>query len=82
MSSRHFFDELVQGFQLFFAGSFISYQVVAGTVVEQRPELPDEAVYAVDTVRIPGLGLFYRAEEHLIHTQRIPHRISLQSYRD
>ena len=38
---------------------------------EQSPELFQEAVYAVDTVRIPGLGLFYRAEEHLIHTQRI-----------
>lgn len=75
------FDELVQGFQLFFAGSFISYQVVAGTVVEQRPELPDEAVYAVDTVRIPGLDRSTgRGTSHTYAAY--PHRISLQSYRD
>lgn len=31
----------------------------------------DEAVHTVDTVRIPRLGLLYRTEEHLVHTQCI-----------
>ncbi len=47
------------------------YQIIVVCGVEQLPEFLDEAVYTVDTVRIPRFGLFYRAEEHFVHTKRV-----------
>ena len=67
--SRNLLDELVQRFQFLFVGGFIGYQIIIVTVVEQRPEFLDETVYTVDTVRIPGFGLFYGTEEHFVHTK-------------
>ena len=67
--SCNFLNEFMQGFQFFFSGRFIRYQIVVVTVVEQWPELLDETVYTVDTVRIPGFWLFYRTQEHFVHTK-------------
>jgi len=36
------------------------------------PELTDKAVYTVNTVRIPRLGLLNRTEEHFVHTKARP----------
>ena len=44
---------------LFQRSLFIDNEILA--VVEEFPELPEEAVHAVDSLRIPRLGLFDRA---------------------
>ena len=41
------------------------------SVLIEVPELAEETVTAIDTIRIPRLRLLYRTQEHLIETQGI-----------
>ena len=63
-------DELVQGLQLLLRGLLVRHQPLLA-VPEQAPELLQEAVYAVNALGIPGLGLLDGAQEHLVQTQGI-----------
>ena len=65
----HLLDKFVEAFQFFLRCRFVRHQIFIRAAVEQRPEFADKAVYTIDTVCIPGLGLFYRAEEHFVHTK-------------
>ena len=67
--SRHFLNQFVESLQFFLRCRFVLYQILVRAAVEQRPEFTDKAVYTVDTIRIPRFGLFYRAEEHFVHTK-------------
>ena len=61
----------MKALQFFFCCRFVRYQIFVRTAVEQRPEFTDKTVYTVDSVCIPWFGLFYRAEEHFVHTKCI-----------
>ena len=50
---------------------FVGQNQLPVAVEEQPPEPAQELMHAVDAVRIPRLVLFERAEEHLVHPQRI-----------
>ncbi len=46
-------------------------EVVGAVLVEQAPELLQEAVATVDTVGIPRLACLHRTQEHLVETQGV-----------
>ena len=61
----------MDGFQFFF-GRFSFYgQEFICTAIEEVPEFFQETVYTVNTIGIPRFGLFYRTEEHFVHTQGV-----------
>jgi len=67
---RHLADQLVQALEFFLGSGRVSDTQTVGRVV-QPPQLTEEAVYAVDTIGVPGLALLKRTEEHLIQTERV-----------
>ena len=63
-----FLDKLMQTAHIVGSRLRIVYETLVA-FVEETPELPDEAVYAVNAVGVPGFGLVKRAEEHLVQAQ-------------
>ena len=59
-------DELVNALQALWLRCLVAWQEVVSTVlVEQAPELLQEAVATVDTIGIPRLAGFYRTQEQV-----------------
>ena len=58
-------------FQLFFSRFTLYRQEFVCAAIEQIPQFLQETVNTVNTIGIPRFGLFYRTEEHFVHTQRV-----------
>ena len=66
----HLLDQLMDRFQL--GRSRLSVGHLQAVVAEEEaPKLLEEAVYTVNTIGVPRLGLLDRAQEHLIETQGV-----------
>ena len=67
----HLLNQFMKALQFFFRCRFVCHQIFVRAAVEQRPEFADKTVYTVDSVCIPRFRLFYRTEEHFVHTKCI-----------
>ena len=73
---RHLLDELMNTLQrllcrLAIVNEQLAIRILATVAKEQRPELLQEAVTAVNTVGVPRLALLHRTQEHFIETQGV-----------
>ena len=69
---RNLLDELVDRLILLRRRlALVGQEFARALIVEQCPELLQEAVAAVYSVGVPRLALLYRTEEHLVETQRV-----------
>ena len=69
---RHFLQQFVNRFKLFGrCFGIVGDKLIRTHVVEQAPELFQEAVTTINSVGVPWFTLFHRTEEHLVKTQRV-----------